>query len=168
MTDLYQINEIAQQKGNDDKKNTGNGYQSDVTNLSAINLFVKAVQRALDKVSESVEILGQIKDPNGTAENRSLEDSNRLVKFVEGLDLAMKIVDEFQKGTSILNDNTPELVDLFTKLNDAFSIVKLRISMFSITKDMKYAESSKETLNIILELFKNMRNSIINATQSQE
>ncbi len=107
MTDLYQINEIAQQKGNDDKKNTGNGYQSDVTNLSAINLFVKAVQRALDKVSESVEILGQIKDPNGTAENRSLEDSNHLVKFVEGLDLAMKIVDELQKGTAILNDNTP-------------------------------------------------------------
>lgn len=168
MTDLYQINEIAQQKGGDENKNLPVGYQSDITNLSAINLFVKAVQRALDKVNESVEILGQIKDPNGTAENRSLEDSNRLVKFVENLDLAMKIVDEFQKGTSILHDNTTELVDLFTKLNDGFSIVKLRISMFSITKDMKYAETSTETLKIILELFKNMRNSIMNATQSQE
>ncbi len=166
--DLYQINEIAQQQGNDDKKNTGNRYQTDVTNLSAINLFVKAVQKALDKVNASIEILNQIKDPHGTPETRSLDDSNRLVKFVENLELAIKIVDEFQKGTSILHDNTPELVSLFTKLNDGFSMVKLRISMFSITKDMKYAESSTETLKIILELFKNMRNSIMNATQSTE
>lgn len=154
MTDLYQINEILQKKpDNELKTNHPNAcYQSDTNHLSTINLFIKAVQKALDQVNKSIEIIDSINE-------NEAKDPKLMVEFAKNLTLAGQIMEEFQKGTAILYDDTPNLVNLFNKLNDAFTIVRMRISMFAITKDKKYSFSAIETLNIILLLFQNIKKS---------
>lgn len=161
MSDLFYINEIANDE--DLKSSQPGSYTSDSNNLFSINLFIKALNKALNKVNESVEILAKI-NPSSTIYERNVDETKLLVEFVTNLDLVGKILDEFQKGTSILNENSEELVDLFTALNDAFSATKLKISIFSISKDIKYANESIETLNRLLKLFENMKEAIISST----
>jgi hypothetical protein len=57
MTALYQINEISQVELDDKQKalQPNSGYSSDTNYLSTVNLFIKAIQKALDHVNKSVE-----------------------------------------------------------------------------------------------------------------
>lgn len=156
MTDLFHLNEIA----NDQQSSKNVTYKTDNTHLSSANLFIKALQKALSKIHDAISILSKIKNPHGTAVDRDLEDSNLLVEFVENLDLAGKIVDEFQRGTSILNEGGADVVSLFEKLNEAFSAIKIKINLFSIFKDIKHANDAIDTLNAALKIFESMRDTV--------
>ncbi len=150
MTDLYQINEISQ-AGTDDKPKVtppNAGYRSDSNYLSTVNLFIKAIQKALDQVNRSVEIV----DLTNEKANHEL-----MTEFFSNLNLAKQIVEEFQKGTAILYEDTPELINLFNQLHEAFTIVKLKISIFIITKDKKHSAGAIQQLNNVLGVFQNMK-----------
>jgi hypothetical protein len=156
MSDLFFLNELEK---SDSKPKTS--YANDNSHLSSVSIFIKALNRASDKIDEAITIIPKIKNLHGTANERDEEDSKLLVNFVESIDLAGKILDEFQKGTSILNDNTPEVVQIFTELNNEFGIARIKLNLFSITKDLKYGAETKETIANILKLFETMKEVIL-------
>lgn len=163
MSDLFFLNELDKQ---DVQKSS---YTSDNNNLMSVNLFIKALKKVSDTIDEAVNTLSTIKKPNGTILERDTEDSILLVAFMEHTDLAGKILDEFQKGTSILHDNnTEELIQLFTELNSAFTIARIKLNLFSITKNIKYTEEIKGGISNILILFEQIKSVIIDTEKDTE
>ena len=157
MSDLYKINDIILQDENQKQSvNVKSSYKTETNNIVAINIFVKAIQKALDKIHEAIILIAKVKN----FDERSAEDLSLLIEFSNNLNLAGKIIDEFQKATAILYDDTPEIISLFKNLNETFSVVRLRISVFAIKKERVYADAIIESLNIILKLFKTMQNTI--------
>lgn len=156
MSDLFFLNEFDKQ----DKKPI-HTYANDNSHLSSVTIFIKALNKVSEKIDEAIEIISKVKNINGTNLERDYEDSKLLARFVETTNLASKILDEFQKGTSILNDNTPEVVQIFKDLNSAFSLVLIKLNLFSITKDLKYADEIKGTIANILTLFEKMKEAVI-------
>lgn len=155
MSDLFYINEFLDQDDkNNDRKIT---YKTDVSHLASVNLFIKALQKAEEKVQEAITILEKVKNPHSTVVERDAEDSRLLVRFVSTLDLAGKIIDEFQKGTSILDDGSQDIIALFTNLNTAFSNTRLKINIFSVTKNQKHANDAIANIRMTLKLFNNMK-----------
>ena len=158
MSDLFFLNELEKQ----DVKGQPS-YTSDNNDLAAVNIFIKALNKTSDKIDEAIDIISKVKKSHSTVAERDSEDSLLLVTFMENINLAGKILDEFQKGTSILNDNTPEMVKLFTDLNNGFAIARIKLNLFSITHDLKYAHETKNTISNILKLFEKMKEVVINA-----
>jgi hypothetical protein len=158
MSDLFFLNELAKQ----DVKSQST-YTSDNNELSSVNIFIKALNKVSDKIDEAIDNISKLKKPHSTVAERDSEDCLLLVTFVENINLAGKILDEFQKGTSILHDNTPELVNLFTDLNNGFTMARIKLNLFSITHNLKYANETKNTISNILKLFETMKEVVINA-----
>ncbi len=156
MSDLFFLNELD--KIPEDKSNAI--YKTDVSHAGSINLFIKALQKAEKKINDAIATFSKVKNPRGTAAERDYEDSNLLVEFVTHLDLAGKILDEFQKGTSILNDNSQEIEQIFTYLNNSFTNARLKVSLFSVMMDLKYANEAIEIIQITLKFFYNMKDTI--------
>lgn len=159
MSELFFLNELP----NQDIKAKPT-YINDNTIIGSVNLFIKALNKVLLIIDESVNILAKIH--NTKISDRSLEDSKLFATFTENINLASKILDEFQKGTSILNDNTPEVIKLFTELNNAFSIARMKLSLFSITYDLKYTKDIKDIILNRLQLFEEMKEVIITQSNS--
>jgi hypothetical protein len=161
MSDLFFLNEL-------EKKDVKSQltYTSDNNEISSVNIFIKALNKTSDKIDEAIDTISKVKKPHSTVAERDGEDSFLLVTFMENINLAGKILDEFQKGTSILNDNTPEMVKLFTDLNSGFAIARIKLNLFSITHDLKYAKETKNTINNILKLFEKMKGAVINASDT--
>jgi hypothetical protein len=159
MSELFFLNELP----NQDIKAKPT-YINDNTIIGSVNLFIKALNKVLFIIDESVNILAKIH--NTQTSDRSLEDSKLFATFSENINLASKILDEFQKGTSILNDNTPEMIKLFTELKNAFSIARMKLSLFSITYDLKYTKDIKDIILNRLELFEEMKKVIITQSNS--
>ena len=156
MSDLFFLNELD--KITEDKPQ--NTYKTDVGHSASVNLFIKALQKTIEKINDGIETLSKVKKPRATAIERDHEDSKLLVEFIHHLDLASKILDEFQKGTSILSDNAVEIEQLFTFLNASFTNARLKVGLFSVMMDLKYANEAIEIIESTLKLFYNMKETI--------
>lgn len=156
MSDLFFLNELD--KIPEDKPQST--YKTDVGHSASVNLFIKALQKVNEKINDAIETLSKVKNPRATVTERDTEDSKLLVEFVNHLDLAGKILDEFQKGTSILNDNSVEIEQLFTFLNTSFTNARLKVSLFSIMMDLKYANEAINIVEATLKIFYNMKETI--------
>jgi hypothetical protein len=152
MSDLFLLNELEMEKKQDLQT-----YQNDNSYLSSITIFIKALNKAAEKIDEAIAALSKVKNINGTAIDRDKEDSELLVNFVKSIELAGKILDEFHKGTSILNDDNEELIKLFADLNNYFSIARIKLNLFSITKDLKYADETKKVIDSTLQIFNRIK-----------
>ncbi len=167
MSDLHYINQISEIG----KAVAKNNYTTDIHHVSSANLFIKALNKALEKINAAVAILPLIKHHNfkelaKNTENLTLfiEDAKLLVEFASHLELAGKIIDEFQKGTTILDENMKDFIDFFQSLYSAFSTVRLKITVFAIKKELKYAEEATSALRNIIDLFEKMKTSITPST----
>ena len=157
MSDLFFLNELDKE----DKKPI-QVYANDNSYLSSVTIFIKALNKASDKIGEAIEIISKVKNNNSTVIDRDAEDARLLVSFLENINLVGKILDEFQKGTSILNDNSiPEVVQIFTDLNNAFSLARIKLNLFSISKDLKYANEIKGAIANILKLFEAIKQAVV-------
>jgi hypothetical protein len=161
MSDLFVLNELEIEN-----KQSLQNYTNDNNYLSTVAIFIKALNRAIEKIDESEIILSKIKNINGTILDRDEEDSQLLVDFVKSIDLAGKILDEFQKGTSILNDNNEELAKLFSDLNQSFSLARSKLNLFAITKNLKYGNETKKVIENTLAIFHEMKK-VITETESK-
>lgn len=155
MSDLFFLNELDKEENKPSAP-----YANDNSNLSAVTIFIKALNKATEKIDEAINTLSKVKNIDGTVIDRDKEDAELLVSFIKSLELAGKILDEFQKGTSILNDNTPEVVEIFRELNESFSIARIKLTLFSITKDLKYADETKKVIRNTIILFNVMKETI--------
>ena len=156
MTDLYMLNELEE----NEKKPPKHTYQNTDTISSTVNLFIKAINKALAKITASEALLDEIGDPRATALERDNNQTKALVEFVSNLNLAGKIVTEFHKSTSVIPHDLADLESLFEMINNTFFSVEVMINLFSITKNPEYATSSKELLINILKMFEQIKESI--------
>ena len=153
MTELYQLNELNDNQSPSIQK--ANNYVSDINNDFAMHIFIKAINKTIEKVNESISIRKQL------GENMMAipaENSQLMIDFLNNLDLASKIVTEFQQSTSILYTDIPELINLFEILNQTFIHLKIKINMFSITKNLKYAYEAIINLNSAHKAFASIQN----------
>lgn len=158
MTDLYTLNEMSVDK----QTNTPikHSYETNNNNVANVKLFIKAIHKALEKISSAEKLLSEIGDPQHTALERNDQQSEALANFASDLDLAGKIVDEFQKSTAIISHDLAELAGLFESIHETFTSARLMISMFAVLKDEKYAENAKTLLLNVLKMFESMKSSI--------
>jgi hypothetical protein len=151
--DLYKLNELDKVEMKPQEV-----YHNSISQLSSSAIFIKAIIKTIEKVKNAADYLKQvvIQDDAKLLE-RSLSDSQMLVKFMEELDAASKILEEFQKATSVLQeDDSPELIDLSSKMHQGFATAKIHINMFAITKNLDYHNSALSLLDKLLFIFQNM------------
>ena len=86
---------------------------------------------------------------------------NELKKYCNTFQFVYQIFDNHVDGKNVdkdyLYDDKPELIELFNQLHEAFSIIKLKINLFSIKKDKKHADDSIHHFNSVLGVFQNMK-----------
>ncbi len=173
MSDLYQINDILQQKtktsDDSDEKRSGDAlhgvtqqqYKSDVSHAVLIGLFVKAIDKVLIKIRESLKLLKRLKSPIAMPEARDANDTRVLAEFVTNLEFVDTIIVEFNKAISVVDRDTPtDVIKFFETLHKAFAHASIKNNLFIITKKTHYGEEMIQTFEQLMQLFKTMQQTI--------
>jgi len=159
MSELFFLNELQRQ----DVK-VKPTYTTDNSNIASVNLFITALNKISDTIDIAVDALSKINHQK--ISNRSSDDVKLLTTFTENINLASKILDEFQKGTSILHDDTPDFVNLLTELNNTFSTARMKLSLFAITYDLKYTKEVQDIIYNVLKLFEKLKSVVTDTSNS--